>query len=511
MNVAANLFEYLHNFDKAELPGLGTFYAEQQSATISSLTGTIEPPCRRISFKAEETGDVSFVRNMAEKEFISDQTALVWIKQYTDSLKEKLESGQKCKIGELGEISKDFAGNYVFNANSQNLLDDAFAFTTLKGVKTFDVEDKIEPIRTKEPEEIAEETIPQSQESVEPIQETIAPIEERPIENTVPTDLPKETVSHTEAVVAAELETPETDKEIETTLAVEETPEAEAELKPIEKEVEIEEIKPQSEDLRAQAQAIIDENKRRKEEEKEAERLAKEEKKRKKKAKKRRKRIMVTVLCILLFLLLCCGGFVAAFYFNLLPNKPFLKPITEKLAYYIKPQAKHVQLAAPIVVEETPVEELQETETLEETMTLEQEVIEVEEKVVEAPKPQAKKQTQTTTKTTAKTKTKKETKEETPTKPASPEVDNASPVVVQNYSRLGFDVIGGSFSSRANAERLARKAKSLGYDSYVLSKVKSGTPIYYVSYGSRRTLKEANDLMARMVENLGGEYYVISR
>ena len=149
--------------------------------------------------------------------------------------------------------------------------------------------------------------------------------------------------------------------------------------------------------------------------------------------------------------------------------------------------------------------------SLRETMTIEQDVIEVEEKVVEAPKPQAKKQTQTTTKTTAKTKTKKETKEETPTKPAAPEVDNASPVVVQNYSRLGFDVIGGSFSSRANAERLARKAKSLGYDSYVLSKVKSGTPIYYVSYGSRRTLKEANDLMARMVENLGGEYYVISR
>ena len=95
MNVAANLFEYLHNFDKAELPGLGTFYAQQQSATISSLTGTIEPPCRRIVFKAEETGDVSFVKNMAEKEFISEQTALVWIKQYTDSLREKLESGQK--------------------------------------------------------------------------------------------------------------------------------------------------------------------------------------------------------------------------------------------------------------------------------------------------------------------------------------------------------------------------------------------------------------------------------
>ena len=84
-------------------------------------------------------------------------------------------------------------------------------------------------------------------------------------------------------------------------------------------------------------------------------------------------------------------------------------------------------------------------------------------------------------------------------------------MLVQNYSKLGFDVIGGSFTNKANAERLARKAKSLGYDSYVLSKVKSGTPIYYVSYGSRRTLKEANDLMAKMTESLGGEYYVISR
>ena len=106
---------------------------------------------------------------------------------------------------------------------------------------------------------------------------------------------------------------------------------------------------------------------------------------------------------------------------------------------------------------------------------------------------------------------KKEKPEAIQTKPATESVDNNSPVVVQNYSRMGFDVIGGSFSDKKNAERLARKAKSLGYDSYVLSKVKSGSPIFYVSYGSRRTLKEANDLMAKMIERLGGEYYVISR
>ncbi len=505
MNVAANLFEYLRNHDKAELPGLGTFFVQMQSAQISPLTGAIEPPCRQLSFRSEETGDLSFVKDMAEKEFISEQTSLVWIKQYTDSVKEKLEAGQKCKIGQLGEFVKDFAGNYTFNAATVNLLDDAFAFKTLKGVKTFDVQEPISPIVTREPlnEEI-ETPIEQTQTAY---QSDETPIYSAPIEESKPAEqereLPKETVDHSEAVVAAELEEMESESEVSDTLSVEETPQEEAVLSPIEKEVEINEIKPQDEELRAKAQAIIEESRRQKEEEKEAERKAKEEKKRAKKAKKRRKRVLVVILCILLFLLLCCGGFVAAFYFNLLPNKPFLKPITEKLSYYIKPKAQPVVLAQPEV--ETPTLVVEETFT--ETVTEEF----AEEELIESTQEQTK---QTTPAQTPRPKVKKQQqapKTETAEAPKPTEPDNTSPVVVQNYSRLGFDVIGGSFSSRANAERLARKAKSLGYDSYVLSKVKSGSPIYYVSYGSRRSLKEANDLMAKMTATLGGDYYVISR
>ncbi len=477
---------------------MGTFFVLSRSAEISTLTGAIEPPCRELFFQAEETGDVAFVKNMAEKEFISEQTAMVWIKQYVDSLKEKLDAGQKCKVGQLGEFTKNAAGHYAFSAEKINLLDDSFAFTTLKGVKTFDVEQTITPIQTKqtpleeEPEPIVEEPTPAYSVS-EP--ETIEPTPEP--------ELPKETVSHTEAVVAAELEQMTNESEQTEELVVESAPIEEAELKPIEKEVEIEDIKPQSEELRAQAQAIIEENRRQKEEEKEAEKAEKEEKKRKKKAKKRRKRVLVVVLCVLLFLLLCCGGFVAAFYFNVLPDKPFLKPITERLSYYIKPKAQPVKLAAPTI--ETPIELIEETftEEIAETETLEAEaiVVETEKPQIQTPKPVAKK-----------TQTKKEEKKAEEPKPApAPAVDNTSPVVVQNYSRLGFDVVGASTDNRANAERLARKAKSLGYDSYVLKKVKSGSDIYYVSYGSRRSLEEANNLMAKMIEKLGGDYYVISR
>lgn len=84
-------------------------------------------------------------------------------------------------------------------------------------------------------------------------------------------------------------------------------------------------------------------------------------------------------------------------------------------------------------------------------------------------------------------------------------------VIVQNYSRLGFDVIGGLYSERLNAETAARIAIKKGYDSYVLVKEEDGTFLYYVSYGSRRSLKEANDLMEKIVEESGGKYYVMSR
>ena len=114
MNVAVNLYEFLKENDCAELVGLGTFYVSTQSARISSLTGEIRPPCRKLSFKSEENNNLNFVMSMAEKEFISHETALIWIKQYSESVKEKVESGKKVEIGELGSLSKDFYGNIVF-------------------------------------------------------------------------------------------------------------------------------------------------------------------------------------------------------------------------------------------------------------------------------------------------------------------------------------------------------------------------------------------------------------
>ena len=496
MNVAVNLYEYLKENDCAELVGLGTFYVSTQSARISSLTGEIRPPCRKLSFKSEENNNLNFVMSMAEKEFISHETALIWIKQYAESVKEKLESGKKVEIGELGTLSKDFYGNVVFEASEKlNLLDNSFAFAPLNDVKTFDNADQeIDLIHTIDPDLKQEpEQLPVEQE--EPV--VIQIKEEKP-----EVELPKETIEHTEAVVFTPQEEVKAEQEVEKELEVEVKAE-ETELKEVEKEVEIEDIKPASEDLRAKAQAIIDASK----EEKYTEELEKDKKKekKKKKAKKRKKRVLLIILFILLFLLLACGGLVAAHYFGLLKGYKFMDPISEKLSVYIKPKTQNVVVAPVETPTETIVEEVVSEETATETAS---EIVleEVKQNPIPKPKPinQAKKKTTQTNNAPKQEAEKKTEQVETST------IDT-SPVLVQNYSKLGCDVVGGVYKDKTTAEKKARKAKSLGYDSYILQRVQGGEQVYYVSYGSRRTLSEAEKLATKIKEKIGGDFYVISR
>lgn len=496
MNVAVNLYEYLKENDCAELVGLGTFYVSTQSARISSLTGEIRPPCRKLSFKSEENNNLNFVMSMAEKEFISHETALIWIKQYAESVKEKLESGKKVEIGELGTLSKDFYGNIVFEASEKlNLLDNSFAFAPLNDVKTFDNADQeIDLIHTIDPDLKQEpEQLPVEQE--EPV--VIQIKEEKP-----EVELPKETIEHTEAVVFTPQEEVKAEQEVEKELEVEVKAE-ETELKEVEKEVEIEDIKPASEDLRAKAQAIIDASK----EEKYTEELEKDKKKekKKKKAKKRKKRVLLIILFILLFLLLACGGLVAAHYFGLLKGYKFMNPISEKLSVYIKPKTQKAVVVPVETPTETIVEEVVSEETATETAS---EIVleEVKQNPIPKPKPinQAKKKTTQTNNAPKQEAEKKTEQVETST------VDT-SPVLVQNYSKLGCDVVGGVYKDKTTAEKKARKAKSLGYDSYILQRVQGGEQVYYVSYGSRRTLSEAEKLATKIKEKIGGDFYVISR
>ena len=197
---------------------------------------------------------------------------------------------------------------------------------------------------------------------------------------------------------------------------------------------------------------------------------------------------------------------VLAHYMCWTKNIKQLDPLTEKLNNYITPKCEEVKKTIVIPVQ-TPTTQVEETPIEEE---LSSEITPVDETKAEVQA--TKKPTQPKKEVVAKPKPLKPTGEkDNPPKPTA-EIDYSKPVTMQPVSRLGFDVVGGTFENLTNAQQAARKARSLGYDSYIVSKSQDEKTKYYVSYGSRRTMSEANSFMNTIVKKHGSSgFYIISR
>lgn len=497
MNVSSNLLEYLKKNDSAELIGIGTFRVQYTSASISPITNTLTPPCRSVIFTNDTNNDLGFAEDMAKKEFISLETAIKWITQYSDSLKERIELTGSCKMGDLGTISKGQNNKLIFSPiEGLNLLDSAFAFSTIKSVKTFNQGDYIKPIVTKDP---IKEEIPFEEKK---------PIEKEIIEINVKSQS-KEILAGEEIKEAAE----RWEKEVN-------------EVEELEEKVEILSVKEQETKEIVFNQSATEDNPEINQEVndecydksdcsnlnyKNSEEFLKKENKRNKKEKKQRKerrkrnRIIWAVLfSIILLGLLAFGSLVLSHYMCWIKGYKQLKPISDKLSVYITPKCNKAESKTITVPVSSPTTEIvPQVETSTETV--------VEEKVVEENKTKVIKKS-ITKKTTIKEEVLKPTGEkDNPPKPTA-EIDYSTPILIQPVSRLGFDVVGGTYENLSNAQQSARKARSLGYDSYIITKKADEKTKYYVSYGSRRTMREANTFLSNIAQKHGASgFYIISR
>jgi len=517
MNVSANLLEYLKKNDSAELIGIGTFRVSYTHASMSPITNTLTPPSRSITFVNELNDDLSFVQSMAKNEFISVDTAIKWVKQYSDSVKERIELSNICKLGDLGTLSKGIGKGYTFvPQEGLNLLDSAFAFSTLKSVKTFDQGDYIQPIITKEP--IVEEPIIEHKVE-EPIQRVVLGtssnvdiktdeeinINEQNRERTF------EKEENNEVNNSLNIEQTESkDIVFEERKAIERDP---SQFEQAQKEVE-ERLKKDGEkdDYEDEGKDEFD-YKNSKKFRKEAKAI-KEKNKKEKKAKRKRNRVLWKVLFIIVLLaLLSFGALVFAHYMCWLKGNKTLEPITLRLNNFIIPKCDRVAEKTVIIPVATPTVQVVETPTTEiETPTTEAPEVKLTAEQKEKQKIAAH------DRKIAKEKAKKEADKLKPTgekdNPPVPtaQIDYTTPITVQSVSRLGFDVVGGTFGDISNAQQASRKARSMGYDSYIVSKIKNDKPIYYVSYGSRRSMKEASDFMKKISKRSGDSgFYIISR
>lgn len=516
MNVSANLLEYLKKNDSAELIGIGTFRVLYTHASMSPITNTLTPPSRTITFVNELNDDLSFVQSMAKNEFISVETAMKWIQQYSDSVKERIETSNVCKLGDLGTLSKGISKGYSFTPKEgQNLLDTAFAFSTLKSVKTFDQGDFIKPIITREPI-INEPTIKEKKsENIEKVVVgTYSNVEE-----------PNKEINSFEEKEISEHNIQESGN----SLNLEQTQEKEIvfeERKAIERDEH--KIKEAQEEVEKRLKELNDNDEENEDEfdfsnskeyKKDIKEVNEKKKKEKKKKRKRNKKIWKVLFIIILIVLLAFGGLVFAHYMCWLKNIKQLEPITLRLNNFITPKCDKKSQKAIIVPVAKPKVQVVETPTTEiETPTTQAIAPAPKEEVKLSPEQKEKQKIAAQNKKLAKEKAKKEAAKLRPTgerdNPPAPtaEIDYSTPITVQQVSRLGFDVVGGTFADKANAQQASRKARSLGYDSYIISKYKDSKPIYYVSYGSRRSMKEASDFMKKVSQRSGDSgFYIISR
>lgn len=505
MNVVENLYEYLKHNDRAEIPNLGTFIVKTTSAQINELSGTIDPPCRKVIFEKAFDNNKDFINFMAQREFISPSTAETWIKQSADSWASKLEKGETIEFLNLGTLKKGYLGEYSFVAESGlNLMDDAFALETLKNVKTYErpATNKVDLIHTKqEPIKDIEET--KVVETKEDVTEYAPLSQENRVDESEEQTM--ERISQHEATeIQTQASTPvnlsEKEEKLDTDISLPEQKTEQA--TEIQQEIPQQETIPQEQQTKEEV--LVEEKSSEYDLQEEAEKILNKHGYDNKKAKTRRKskKVWRVIFWFVIVLLLLCALFVGAHYMGWLKDIKPLKPITDKLAYYIPVRQKEVKQPLAQPMQSITEEQTEQPMEVSPTQVLQEEVLDHES--INKPTKQARKNNTVTNK-------KKQVNEATTQPQQIPVEEDNSPVLVQNHSKLGFDVIGGTFDSKKKAESAVRKAKSLGYDGYVLSKIKNGSPIYYVSYGSRRTLQEANNLMQSMMTKMGGSYYVISR
>jgi hypothetical protein len=139
--------ELLFGHDCVIVPGFGGFIGNYTPAQIDKDSGTIFPPSRQISFNRNLTrNDGLLIGKISESLKINYGDARELAGEYVDSLRRKIERGEKVTFYKIGSFFHDHEGNLQFDPDkSANYYPDSygldsFHFIPLKG---YDVRKRI--------------------------------------------------------------------------------------------------------------------------------------------------------------------------------------------------------------------------------------------------------------------------------------------------------------------------------------------------------------------------------
>lgn len=106
--------ELILDRDRVVLPGLGTFVAEMVPASFSDKGYTINPPYRRLYFRARTDGDESLAEMYAESNNVSKEVASKILSDFITGLKGVLQEKKTVIFPGLGRLRATRENNFFF-------------------------------------------------------------------------------------------------------------------------------------------------------------------------------------------------------------------------------------------------------------------------------------------------------------------------------------------------------------------------------------------------------------
>jgi hypothetical protein len=115
------LYQYLFQFHRLSMEGLGEIMLVRKAATLRMLDKQIDPPVYHIEFSHQCTENSHFVNWISERLSISCNDAESILKNYTQYLLLRLQDSGRVQWKNLGEWLQDQAGNIYFQGQQITL------------------------------------------------------------------------------------------------------------------------------------------------------------------------------------------------------------------------------------------------------------------------------------------------------------------------------------------------------------------------------------------------------
>lgn len=114
---AACLKDMLLENDVVTVPGLGSFITRLMPASFSDLGRTINPPYRKLSFRAAELADPSLFTGHLSTLLPEGQDVDSWLQSFVAGFKEALDRTKRVELSGLGALRATAQNDYFFVAS----------------------------------------------------------------------------------------------------------------------------------------------------------------------------------------------------------------------------------------------------------------------------------------------------------------------------------------------------------------------------------------------------------